>query len=63
MKPLYLMFDFFGIEFNKIFVQFGLQYSRQACEAPVRILQPEESQELEEIEVKKVEHRVKEEFP
>jgi len=51
------MFHFFGFEFNKVLILFGLQLPRQACEAPARKLQSEEDQDLEEIEAKKVEHR------
>ena len=52
------MFHFFGFEFNKVLILFGLQLPRQACEAPARKLQSEEDQDLEEIEAKKVGHRV-----
>ena len=48
------MFHFFGFEFNKVLILFGLQLPRQACEAPARKLQSEEDQDLEEIEAKKV---------
>ena len=51
------MFHFFGFEFNKVLILFGLQLSGQACKAPARKLQSEEDQDLEEIEAKKVEHR------